>query len=193
MDPPTAITTIQASSSSSSSGKDRPDYATADSEWIQVKTWDDDLVATASTSSLTVQWIKYKKLTTGVEHEYLLFDVSDNTLFVTERNNETPPDYTMTKAPEANDLLATLTPSSNHTLPERTFARILTLVSAKAPDYHWYTNNCYWYAGSVYETIQLGLEDVSVDETNNWGHRGKVKPGWWWITVGSDPREIFKS
>jgi len=97
--------TTQASGSSSLSSKEnRTAYASADSKWVQVKKWDDDLVATASSSSLSVKWIKYKKLTTGVDHEYLLFDVSDDTrtLFVTERNNQKPPDHTMTKAKEAN-------------------------------------------------------------------------------------------
>ncbi|PBK79060.1 hypothetical protein ARMGADRAFT_1041068 [Armillaria gallica] len=110
---------MQPSSSSSSSKPDHPAYSTADSEWIKVKQWDDDLVATAASSR--VEWINHKKLATGVNREYLLFDDSDNPLF----------------AQEANTLLATLTPSFEHPLPKRTFARILTLVSKKAPNYCW--------------------------------------------------------
>ncbi|SJK98097.1 uncharacterized protein ARMOST_01354 [Armillaria ostoyae] len=176
------IQSSSSSSSSSSSKSDRPAYSTADSKWIKVNQWDDDLVATAASSSLAVAWIKYKKLATGVNHEYLLFDVSDNTLFVTERYNEDPPDYTVTKAQEANTLLATLTPSSEHTLPERTFARILTLVS-KAPNYHWYT-------GSVYETVRVGLKGVKEEKTDEYKHRGEVELGWWWWAAGSDPETV---
>ncbi|KAJ7264701.1 hypothetical protein C8J57DRAFT_1230473 [Mycena rebaudengoi] len=89
------------------------------------------------------------------------------TLFATERNNEKPPDYVLTKAQETNNLLATLTPSSS-SLPERTFARILTLVSKKAPNYSWYSNNCYWYAGSVYETLRVGLKGYTEARTDEW-------------------------
>lgn len=71
--------------------------------------------------------------------------------------------------------------------------RILTLVSEKAPNYCWYTNNCYWYAGSVYETVRVGLEGVKEEKTDEYERRGKVKAGWWWFPVGSDPGKIFKS
>ncbi|KAF9557271.1 hypothetical protein CPC08DRAFT_764660 [Agrocybe pediades] len=186
---PSYVQASSSSSSSSSSTSSGPAYSTEDSKWIKVKQWDDDLVAIAASKDRSITWIKYKKLATGVNHEYLLFDVSDNTLFVTERNNETPPDYVMTKAQEANNLLATLTPDAS-SLPERTFARILTLVSEKAPNYGWYSNNCYWYAGSVYETLRVGLKGYTEELTGEWKHRGKVDSLLWWVSVGSDPETV---
>ncbi|KAJ8453908.1 hypothetical protein ONZ45_g19516 [Pleurotus djamor] len=75
-------------------------------------------------------------------------------------------------------------------LPERTFAKILVLVSEKAPDYSWSSNNCYWYAGSVYETLRVGLKGYTEVLTDEWKHRGEVQVLWWWVSVGDDPTTV---
>lgn len=177
---------IFSSSSSSSS-----EYFTDNSERTEVKQWRNDLVAGAA-SNRTIAWIKHKKCETGVNHEYLLFGVND-ALFVTERNKEDPPDYKVTHARVANTLLTTLTPNDDHTLPERTFARILAVVSARVPDYYWYANNCFWYSGSVCETIRVGLGHVGEAKTPEYKKRGKVKKGWFSKSVGTAPGRIGKS
>ncbi len=39
----------------------------------------------------------------------------------------------------------------------------------------------------------MGLEGVKEEKTDEYERRGKVKAGWWWFPVGSDPGKIFKS
>lgn len=189
-------TLFSSSSSSSHSSSSAPSasssaYLNASSVRTEVKAWRNGLVAAAA-SNRTITWINHRKLETGVNHEYLLFGVG-NALFVTERNNEDPPDYRITNGKIANNLLTTLAPVAAHALPERTFARILALVSEKVPNYYALANNCFWYAGSVCETIRVGLPQVNEERTYLYKKRGKVTKGWFAIPVGSAPSKIFKS